>query len=48
MELMKYPSITSEMLSAETGIVDRNIRTNIVKLRKAGLVDHIGSDTNYD
>ena len=49
MELMiKNPSITAEMFSAEIGITERNIRTNITKLRKAGLVDRIGADKNGD
>jgi predicted HTH transcriptional regulator len=49
MELMnKNSGITAEMLSAEIGITERNIRTNIAKLRKAGLVGRLGADKNGD
>lgn len=49
MELMiENPGITAEMLSAEIGITERNIRTNIKKLREAGLVDRVGADKNGD
>ena len=45
LELMMVNShITAKMLSAEIGISERNIRTNITKLRKAGLVERIGAD----
>ena len=42
------PKITAEMLSAEIGITTRNIKSNIKKLRDAGLVDRVGADKNGD
>ena len=42
------PKITAEMLSSEIGITTRNIKSNIKKLREAGLVDRVGSDKNGD
>jgi len=49
MELMiGNPSITAELLSAEIGIAERNIRANIKKLRDAGLINRIGADKNGD
>ena len=46
--MIENPSITAEMLSAEIGITERNIRSNIKKLREAGLVDRVGADKNGD
>jgi predicted HTH transcriptional regulator len=44
--MVKNPGITAQMLSSEIGITERNVRTNITKLRKAGLVDRVGADKN--
>ena len=42
------PKITAEALSAKIGITTRNIKSNIKKLRDAGLVDRVGADKNGD
>ncbi|MDR0883414.1 MAG: putative DNA binding domain-containing protein [Oscillospiraceae bacterium] len=44
--MLENPNVTAEMLSAEIGITERNIRTNIKKLRDAGLIDREGEDKN--
>jgi predicted HTH transcriptional regulator len=44
--MVENPSITAQMLSAEIGITERNVRNNITKLRKAGVIDHVGADKN--
>jgi predicted HTH transcriptional regulator len=46
--MIENPCIMTEMLSTETGIVMRNILTNITELRKAGIIDHKGTDKNGD
>jgi predicted HTH transcriptional regulator len=46
--MLENPSITAEMMSAQIGITERNIRINIKKLRDAGFVDRIGADKNGD
>ena len=42
------PKITAEALSAKIGITSRNIKSNIKKLRDAGLVDRVCADKNGD
>ena len=42
------PKITAEMLSAEIGITTRNIKSNIKKLKNAGIIERVGSDKAGD
>ncbi|MDR0446776.1 MAG: winged helix-turn-helix transcriptional regulator [Oscillospiraceae bacterium] len=44
--MIENPGITAETLSIKVGITERNIRTNIKKLRDAGLVERVGADKN--
>jgi len=46
--MLKTPSITAEQLSAEIGITERHIRTNIKKLKDSTLIDRVGADKNGD
>jgi ATP-dependent DNA helicase RecG len=40
------PEITAKMLATEIGITERHIRTNITKLKKAGLITRVDPDKN--
>ncbi|MDR2712521.1 MAG: winged helix-turn-helix transcriptional regulator [Clostridiales bacterium] len=46
--MLENPSITTEMMSSQIGIADRNIKTNIKKLRDSGLIDRVGARKNGD
>lgn len=46
--MVKNPSITAESLSSIIGISERNVRSNIKKLKDVGLVDRLGANKNGD